>query len=631
MEEQSHSSGRTKGRGAEAGGQEVLAQYGGRATSFGAAAYAPKPILVVVDSGFVSYRRIEHELKKRYGEDYQVMSEPSSKWGMKRLRELKEAGEEVALVLADQWMPDMSGTEFLARARHLFPTAKRALLIEWGDTTAQEPLLRSMTLGHIDYYVNKPKRSGDEHFHRLISEFLYEWSKAHRPAFQEIQVIGERQAPRSHELRDLLGRNGLLYTFHPADSEEGRALLAQLGLSSTQLPVLVRFDGQVLVDPSNEEIADAACGVALSLEQSSFDLVVIGAGPAGLAAAVYGASEGLDTLVVEGEALGGQAGTSSLIRNYLGFPWGVGGTELASRAAEQARLFGSTFVYMRHATRLRRVGDRLVVTLSCENEVTARAVIVATGASYRRLGIPNLEALQGAGVFYGSAVSEAQAMQGQEVYVVGGANSAGQAAMHLSKYASRVTLLARGDSLAASMSNYLIKEIEAASNIQVRLNTRVVDGGGEGRLEHLVLKNSASGLTETVPAAALFVLIGAEPRTEWLPEEIERDEQGFIVTGQDLLRNGCPARGWPLERNPLLLETSMPGVFAAGDVRHSSVKRVASAVGEGSIAIQLVHEYFTKVNLSTDHLDSIPDERPEGNTDNDGAVPSSIQRSGSAI
>ena len=631
MEELTRSSGRTKGRGGEAGGQEIPARYSGRATSLGAPAYAPKPILVVVDSGSASFRRIEYELRKRYGEDYRVVSETSSKWGMKRLRDLKEAGGEVALVLAEQWMPDMSGTEFLSRTRHLFPTAKRALLTEWGDSTAHEPILRSMTLGHINYYVNKPEQSGDEHFHRLISEFLYEWSKAHRPAFQEIRVVGERWAARSHELRDLLGRNGLLYTFHPADSEEGRALLAQLGLSSAQLPVLVRFDGQVLVNPSNEEIADAVCGVALSLEKSSFDLVVIGAGPAGLAAAVYGASEGLDTLVVEGEAVGGQAGASSLIRNYLGFPWGVGGAELANRAAEQARLLGSTFVYMRTATRLRRVGDRLMVTLSCEKEITARAVIVATGASYRRLGIPSLEALQGVGVFYGSAVTEAQAMQGQEVYVVGSANSAGQAAMHLSKYASRVTLLARGDSLAASMSNYLVKEIEAAENVEVRLNTQVVHGGGEGRLEHLVLKNSASGLSETVPAAALFVLIGAEPRTEWLAEEIERDKQGFIVTGQDLLRNGHPLQKWPLERNPLLLETSMPGVFAAGDVRHRSVKRVASAVGEGSIAIQLVHEYFIKANLGINRLDSIPDERPEGNTDDAGMVLTSTQRSASAI
>jgi thioredoxin reductase (NADPH) len=549
-------------------------------------------MLVAVDSGTVSFRRIEYELKKRYSEDYRVVALPSSKWGLKRLGEFKAAGEEVALVLADQWMPDMRGTEFLARARHLFPAAKRALLVEWGDETAQGPVLRSMTLGHIDYYVHKPERSGDEHFHRLISEFLYEWSEAHRPALQEIRVVGERWAPRSHELRDLLARNGLTYAFHSADSEEGRELLAQIGHDSGKLPVLVLFDGQVLVDPSNAEIGDAACGMAPSLEHSSFNLVVIGAGPAGLAAAVYGASEGLGTLVVEGEAIGGQAGTSSLIRNYLGFPWGVGGSELASRATEQARLFGASFVYMRHATGLRRAGHDLAVTLSCGNEVMAQAVIVATGASYRRLNIPSLEALHGVGVFYGAAVAEAQVMQGQEVYVVGGANSAGQAAMHLSKYASRVTLLARGQSLADSMSDYLINEIEAAENVAVRLNTQVVDGGGKGRLECLVLRDSTSGRTETVAAVALFVLIGAEPHTGWLPEEIERDEKGFVFTGRDLPSYGRANRGWHLGRLPLPMETSIPGVFAVGDVRHGSVKRVASAVGEGSIAVQLVHEYL---------------------------------------
>jgi thioredoxin reductase (NADPH) len=552
----------------------------------------PEPMLVAVDGGTVSFRRIEYELEKRYGEDYRVVVVPSSKWGIKRLGELKAAGEEVALVLADQWMPDMSGTEFLARARHLFPVAKRALLVEWGDETAREPILRSMTLGHIDYYVHKPERSGDEHFHRLISESLYEWSKAHRPAFQEIRVVGEQWAPRSHELRDLLARNELSYAFYSADSEEGRELLVQIGHGSGKLPVLVLFDGQVLVDPSNTELGDAAYGVAPSLERSSFDLVVIGAGPAGLAAAVYGASEGLGTLIVEGEAVGGQAGTSSLIRNYLGFPWGVGGSELASRATEQARLFGATFVYMHHATGLRRAGHDLAVSLSSGNEVTARAVVVATGASYRHLGIPSLEALHGAGVFYGAAVAEAQVMEGQEVYVVGGANSAGQAAMHLSKYASRVTLLVRGGTLAASMSEYLITEIEAAENVAVRLNTQVVEGGGKGRLERLVLRDSASGRTETVPAAALFVLIGAEPHTDWLPREVVRDERGYVVTGKDLSRYGQPRRGWHLERLPLLLETSMAGVFAVGDVRQGSVKRVASAVGEGSIAVQLVHEYL---------------------------------------
>jgi thioredoxin reductase (NADPH) len=493
-------------------------------------------------------------------------------------------------------MPRMSGTEFLGRVRRLYPTAKRALLIAWGDKTAQEPILRSMSLGLIDYYVNKPWRSPDERFHRIVGEFLYDWAKDRLPKFEEVRVVGERWASRSHELRDLLGRNGVLHAFHSADSKEGQELLAQIGHSSARLPVLVLFDGQVLVDPSNIEIADAACGVKSSLRQSSFDLVVIGAGPAGLAAAVYGASEGLDTLILEGEAIGGQAGTSSLIRNYLGFPWGVGGAELASRAAEQASLFGAAFGYMRHATELRRSGGGLAVNLSCGSEVTARAAIIATGASYRRLGVPGLEALHGAGVFYGAAVSEAQAVQGQDVYVVGAGNSAGQAAMHLSKYASRVTLLARGDSLAAGMSDYLIKEIEAAENVHVRLNTRVVDGGGEVWLERLVLKDFSSGLTKTVPAAGLFVLIGAEPRTGWLPKEIERDDRGYVVTGRDLMRYGQPRRGWHLERLPLLLETSMQGVFAVGDVRHGSVKRVASAVGEGAIAIQLVHEYLSSVS-----------------------------------
>jgi thioredoxin reductase (NADPH) len=626
MEQQKDSLGQAQGREAETEVQGVGDRRDRPPASSRAMAHMPKPMLVVVDSGSVSFRRIEYELRKRYDKDYQVVSIPSSKWGIKRLQEFKAAGEEVALVLADQWMPDMSGTEFVAQARQLFPTAKRALLIAWGDRTAQEPILRSMTLGHVDYYVNKPEQPGDEHFHRLISEFLYEWAKAYRPAFHEIRVVGERRSARSHELRDILNRNGVLHEFYPADSELGRELLAQTGKSSAKLPVLILYNEKVLEDPSNAELADAF-GVNRPLDRQEFDLVIVGAGPAGLASAVYGASEGLSTLVLEGEAIGGQAGTSSLIRNYLGFPWGVGGAELARRATEQAWWFGATFRFMRHATALHRSEKELMVTLSDGTEVGARAVILATGASYRRLGVRSLEALVGAGVFYGAAVSEARAVEGQEVYVVGGANSAGQAAMHLSKYASRVTLLVRGSKLTVSMSEYLITEIEAAQNIDVRFNAEVVDGGGDGRLEYLVLKNSASGLTETVPAAALFVLIGAEPRTEWLPEEIERDNRGFIVTGQDLLRNGRPPQKWPLERHPLLLETSMPGVFAAGDVRHRSVKRVASAVGEGSIAIQLVHEYFIKARLGFDNLGSISDKPATGDT---GAAPGSTWRSASA-
>jgi thioredoxin reductase (NADPH) len=413
-------------------------------------------------------------------------------------------------------------------------------------------------------------------------------------------VVGEQWSARSHELRDVLNRNGILHEFYAAESEAGQELLARLGRGSARLPVVALYDGQVLEDPSNADLADAF-GVNRPLGRRRFDLLIVGAGPAGLAAAVYGASEGLSTLIVEGEAIGGQAGTSSLIRNYLGFPWGVEGAELARRATEQAWWFGAAFHFMRNATALRPAGRELALTLSDETEVVGRAVVLATGASYRRLGVPSLEGLVGTGVFYGAAVTEAKAMKDQDVYVVGGANSAGQAAVHLAEYASRVTLLVRGRSLETSMSDYLIKEIEAAPNIQVRYETRVVGGGGERRLEHLVLENIPSGLTETIPAAALFVLIGAEPHTGWLPEEIRRDRRGYIITGPDLLQDGRPPQSWPLERSPLPMETSVPGVFAAGDVRYGSVKRVASAVGAGAIAIQSVHEHFVKAKLGLDN------------------------------
>ena len=558
-----------------------------------------KPVIFAVDAGAESFLKIRYGLSRRYGIEYKVICETSAMWGMKRLRDLKAAGEEVALILADQWMPDISGAEFLARASQLFPTAKRAVLIEWGDRTTQEPVLRAMTLGHIDYYINKPERPGDEYFHRMVAEFIYDWAKAHRPVFAEIRVVGDKSSARSHELRDILNRNGVLHEFHPADTEAGQELLTRLGKSSTALPVVALYNGQVLEDPSNADLADAF-GVNRPLDRQRFDLVIAGAGPAGLAAAVYGASEGLSTLIVEGEAIGGQVGTSSLIRNYLGFPWGVGGAELARRATEQAWWFGATFRFMRTVDALCQEGRDVTLILSDGTEVAGRAVILATGVSYRRLGVPSLEGLVGTGVFYGAAVSEAQALAGQEVHVVGGANSAGQAAVHISEYASRVTLVVRGRSLATSMSDYLITEIEAAQNIEVRFGTRVVDGGGEGRLEHLVLEDLSSGLTETVPTTALFVLIGAEPRTGWLPDRIVRDRRGYVVTGPDLLQDGSPLRGWPLGRPPLPMETSMPGVFAVGDVRHGSVKRVASAVGAGAIAVQSVHEHFVKAKLGLD-------------------------------
>jgi thioredoxin reductase (NADPH) len=569
-----------------------------------------KPVIFAVDAGAESFLRIEYGLGRRYAPEYQVVCESSAMWGMKRLREMKAESEDVAIILADQWMPDIVGTEFLAQARRLFPAARRALLIGRGDRTAQEPVLSAMALGHIDYYVNKPEHPGDETFHRMVAEFLYDWAKTNRPVFKEIRVVGDRWAARSHELRDILGRNGILYEFVDTSSEKGQELLAQVGKTSAKLPMVVLYDGKTLEDPSNVELADAYLNVnAYSLEPKEYDLVILGAGPAGLAAAVYGASEGLSTIIVEGEAIGGQAGTSSLIRNYLGFPWGIDGAELARRATEQAWWFGASFQFMRTATALRRDENELVVTLSDRTEIRSRAVILAIGISYRRLGIAGVEELVGAGVFYGAAVSEARAMKGQEVYVIGAANSAGQAAIHLSKYASQVTLLVRGSSLESSMSKYLIKEIEAAQNIKVRFKTQVVDGGGDGRLERLTLANSTTGLSETVPAAALFVLIGAEPHTGWLPEEITRDARGYVLTGQHLVQDAQPPRGWPLGRLPLPMETSMPGVFAVGDVRSGSVKRVASAVGAGAIAVQSAHEHFVKAKLGLDHTGSVAPDR----------------------
>jgi thioredoxin reductase (NADPH) len=564
----------------------------------------PRPVLIAVDDDLDALRKITHELNDRYGTYYRVVCEGSPEAGMRVLRRLKEAGEEVAVVLADWWMPGMTGTEFLAHARQFYPDAKRALLFEWGNRTTREPILEAIAMGQIDYYVSKPERSPDEEFHRDIAEFLTEWARDHRPSYVAVRIVGEPHSPRSHELRDIFRRSVVPYEFHPAGSEEGRALLARKNETSARLPVVIVFDRQVLVDPSDAEIADwfeliSPFGMNTLPDVRDFDLVVIGAGPAGLATAVYGASEGFRTVVVERETFGGQAGTSSLIRNYLGFSRGISGSELAWQAYQQAWLFGASFRVARQATSLYPGEDRLVVGLSDGTEVAGRAVVIATGASYRRLDVPSLEALVGAGVFYGATVTEAQATEGKEAYVVGGANSAGQAAMHLSRYARRVTLLVRGASLAKSMSSYLIREIEATENIEVRHNTRVVDGGGEGRLERLVLEDRASGLTETIPAAALFVLIGAEPHTGWLPEEILRDEKGFVVTGQDLLREGRPPEGWSSERPPMPLESSVPGVFVVGDVRHGSIKRVASAVGEGSIAIQMVHQYLNQVAGST--------------------------------
>jgi len=543
-----------------------------------------RPVLVAVDDDPDAAALVGAELRKRYGADYRVVCERSPRAALSALESARGSGEPVALLLADLWMPEMAGLDFLRQAHDLHPLAGRVVMFEWRDRTAAEATLPAWTLGQLDDWITKPVGPADEHFHQGVSAFLHRWASQHRPGVEMVQVVGPRSSARSHQIRDLLTRNSVPFGFHEPDSDVGRALLERTppaGAGAT-LPVVATFDGQVLVDPTNSDIA-LALGIPTSGGTGTYDVLIIGAGPGGLAAAVYGASEGLRTAVLEQEAIGGQAGSSSLIRNYLGFPRGVSGTELAVRAVQQAAMFGAEVVYGQ-ATGIAAVGADRIVSLADGGRITSRAVVIATGVSYRRLGIPSLESRVGVGVFYGAASSEAPALRGQEVYVVGGANSAGQAALHLAKYASRVTLVVRGSTLRATMSDYLIRQIAAADTIDVRCLTEVVEATGEGRLTGLVLRDSETGDTSTVAAAAVFILIGTEPHTGWLPTDIHRDEHGYVRTGTQVTAHRRP---------PAPFETSMPGVFAVGDVRSGSVKRVASSVGEGSVAIRQIHDYLT--------------------------------------
>ncbi len=552
--------------------------------------------LLVVEGDPKARHLISEQLRRRYGADYDVVAKSSGAAALATLQSLRDENAQVAVVLCDVGGSDQVDEDhFFGRVRALYPEAKRGLLVDWGawaDPPTAEVILRLMALGKIDYYVLKPWRPADEYFHRTITEFLLEWERAISLVPREVSVIGSPSSPRTHELRSLLVRNGVQHVFHDSDSPIGRRMLAEADQSGTALPVVLLLDGRVLVDPTNAELADAY-GVRTHLDgDADFDLIVVGAGPAGLAAAVYASSEGLRTLVVEREAIGGQAGSSSLIRNYLGFSRGVSGADLAQRAYQQAWVFGTNFLLMREAVGLSSEPRWHTVAAANGQRARARAVVLATGVSYRRIGVPDLEALVGAGVFYGASVWEARALAGKDAVVVGGGNSAGQAALHLARYARSVTVLVRGSSLAESMSQYLIDEI-AAAGVRVDLETEVVDGGGDGRLEWIRLRDRPSGETRTAEASALFILIGATPHTAWLPPDIQRDESGYLITGRDVIA-GLPSRDWPLPRPPLMLETCVPGIFAVGDVRHGSVKRVASAVGEGSIVVSQVHELLAR-------------------------------------
>jgi thioredoxin reductase (NADPH) len=548
-----------------------------------------KPVIFLVADEAPVLDALTKDLLRRFGGDCRILSERSPAAGLDALAQLAARQDQVALLIADQQLPEMTGIEFLARAHELHPAAKRVLLVE-RDYTATNPIVPAMMLGKIDYHLVKPWVP-ELGLYPAVCEFLASWAASQEAGFEMFRIVGPQWNVRGHEIRDLLTRLNVPFGFYPDNAEAGRRLLREADRDNACLPLVVRHDGRVLVEPSDADIVEAV-GASTRTDIGSCDLVIIGAGPAGLAAAVYAASEGLQTVVLERKVSGGQAGTSSRIRNFPGFTWGISGHDFAYRACEQAWLFGAHMIFAQEATALQASGAGYRVRVSDGSEITARAIVLASGVFWRRLGVPSLEALIGTGVFYGAAGSEARAMQGQNVCVVGAGNSAGQAAVHLARYAASVTMLVRGDSLTRTMSDYLIKEIEHVSNITVRLGVEVIDGEGKQNLETLTIRERASGATETVPAAALFVMIGAEPHTEWLPGCIERDDRGFILTGRDLVRDGKPPAGWPLERPPLLLETSLPGVFAAGDVRYRSVKRVASAVGEGAIAIQLVHEYL---------------------------------------
>ncbi len=544
-------------------------------------------ILTVDDDPGVS-RAVARDLRRRYGERHRIVRAESASAALEALRQMKLRGDLVAVILADYRMPELNGIEFLERAMDIYPGARRVLLTAYADTGAA---IDAINVVDLDYYLLKPWDPPEEKLYPVVDAMIDAWlTSDHRPV-PETKVVGHHWSARSSEVREFLARNQVPYRWYASDEPEGLRLLEAAGADGRSLPVVITPDGEPLIEPTDAELA-AKVGLATTPSKDFYDLIVIGGGPAGLGAAVYGASEGLRTVLVERLATGGQAGQSSRIENYLGFPDGVSGAQLTDRARRQATKFGAEVLTTRNVVGLEICGSARRVTFDDGTSIDAHTVILATGVSYRRLDAPGIDDMTGRGVYYGSALTEASACLGQDIYVVGGANSAGQAAVYLAQHAKSVTILVRGPSLQKSMSYYLIKQIEDIPNIKVRTCTEVISAEGDDHLERLTLRNTADGSTETVPAQMLFLFIGAAPLCDWLDGVVERDAKGFVVAGPDL--GVDRPRGWDLDRMPYHLETSVPGVFVAGDARSDSAKRVASAVGEGALAVMLVHRYLEK-------------------------------------
>jgi thioredoxin reductase (NADPH) len=554
-----------------------------------------RPAVLTVDDDPEVLLSIERDLRARYARKYRILRADSGMSALQLLKRLLERNEPVALLLVDHRMPQMNGIETLLEAIKLYPGAKRVLLTAYADTEAAIKAINDVQLHH---YLLKPWHPPEEHLYPIVDDLLDDWYAAFRPPFEGVRVLGTRWSPKSYEMREFLARNQVPYEWLDADAAERvpevRRLLETFDGRTPKLPTVIFPEGERLEEPAPYEVA-ARLGLRTRAGLEFYDVAIVGGGPAGLAAAVYGASEGLKTVMIEREAPGGQAGLSSRIENYLGFPSGLSGSVFARRAVDQARRFGVEIVSPQEASSIRASDPYRFIQLSDGAELSCHALILAMGVQWRKLGIPGEDRLQGAGVYYGASSTEGISCRDEDVYLVGGANSAGQAAMFFAKFARRVVMLVRGPSLAATMSQYLIDQIEQTENIHVEPRSRVLEVHGEDHLETITIACDASGETRQEEAAALFIFIGAEPRTSWLDSVVERDDRGFILTGRDLLPEGKRPKGWTLAREPGLLETNIPGVFAVGDVRHGSIKRVASGVGEGSVAIQFVHQYLSKI------------------------------------